>query len=166
MGFDYLVMVVFLLGFSNNGERREKKSDFEVSEDDDKKTRVGGIFRKKSSKTKFRHSLKRKGSSSRTRSIDRTLSLTFEDIHDAEELRYVSQFRQSLISDHLLPPNLDDYHIMLRSIFYIFHILSWDHSYMFHHMLCLSREIIVCFMIILLSADSCSLGNLILEKQS
>lgn len=117
MGFDYLVMVFFLLGFSNNGERREKKSDFEVSEDDDKKTRVGGIFRKKSSKTNFRHSLKRKGSSSRTRSIDRTLSLTFEDIHDAEELRYVSQFRQSLISDHLLPPNLDDYHIMLRSIF-------------------------------------------------
>ncbi|EFH69317.1 hypothetical protein ARALYDRAFT_472189 [Arabidopsis lyrata subsp. lyrata] len=103
--------------FSNNGERREKKSDFEVSEDDDKKTRVGGIFRKKSSKTKFRHSLKRKGSSSRTRSIDRTLSLTFEDIHDAEELRYVSQFRQSLISDHLLPPNLDDYHIMLRFLF-------------------------------------------------
>ncbi|KAG7597617.1 CRAL-TRIO lipid binding domain superfamily [Arabidopsis suecica] len=103
--------------FSNNGDRREKKSDFEVSEDEDKKTRVGGIFRKKSSKTKFRHSLKRKGSSSRTRSIDRTLSLTFEDIHDAEELRYVSQFRQSLISDHLLPPNLDDYHIMLRFLF-------------------------------------------------
>ncbi|KAG7592299.1 CRAL-TRIO lipid binding domain [Arabidopsis thaliana x Arabidopsis arenosa] len=103
--------------FSNNGERREKKSDFEVSEDDDKKTRVGGLFKKKSSKSKFRHSLKRKGSSTRTRSIDRTLSLTFEDIHDAEELRYVSQFRQSLISDHLLPPNLDDYHIMLRFLF-------------------------------------------------
>ncbi|CAE5957971.1 unnamed protein product [Arabidopsis arenosa] len=103
--------------FSNNGERREKKSDFEVSEDEDKKTRVGGLFKKKSSKSKFRHSLKRKGSSTRTRSIDRTLSLTFEDIHDAEELRYVSQFRQSLISDHLLPPNLDDYHIMLRFLF-------------------------------------------------
>nr|AAL07100.1 putative sec14 cytosolic factor [Arabidopsis thaliana] len=98
--------------FSNNGEKREKKSDFEVSEDE-KKTRIGGILKKKSSKSKFRHSLKRRGS----RSIDRTLSLTFEDIHDAEELRYVSEFRQSLISDHLLPPNLDDYHIMLRFLF-------------------------------------------------
>jgi hypothetical protein len=121
--------------FSNNGEKREKKSDFEVSEDE-KKTRIGGILKKKSSKSKFRHSLKRRGS----RSIDRTLSLTFEDIHDAEELRYVSEFRQSLISDHLLPPNLDDYHIMLRSMFitilctnsmsYVLEII-----HMFHHML-------------------------------
>ncbi|XP_023645037.1 phosphatidylinositol/phosphatidylcholine transfer protein SFH4 isoform X2 [Capsella rubella] len=102
--------------FSNNGEKREKKSDFEVSEDE-KKTRIGGLFKKKSSKNKFRHSLKRRGSSSRGRSIDRTLSLTFEDIHDAEELRYVSEFRQSLISDHLLPPSLDDYHMMLRFLF-------------------------------------------------
>ncbi|XP_010498386.1 PREDICTED: phosphatidylinositol/phosphatidylcholine transfer protein SFH4 [Camelina sativa] len=104
---------------SNGGDKREKKSDLEVSEDE-KKARIGGLFRKKSSsKSKFRDSLKRKGSSSssRGRSIDRTLSLTFEDIHDAEELRYVSDFRQSLISDHLLPPSLDDYHMLLRFLF-------------------------------------------------
>ncbi|CAA7013573.1 unnamed protein product [Microthlaspi erraticum] len=103
--------------FSSNGERRERKSDFEVSEDE-KKTRIG-IFKKKASKAscKFRRSLSRKRRPSRTRSIDRTLSLTFEDIHDAEELRFVSEFRQSLISDNLLPPTLDDYHIMLRFLY-------------------------------------------------
>lgn len=135
--------VCLLSGFSNNGERRGKKSDFQVSEEDEKKkTRIGGLFKTKSSK--FRHSLKKKGSGSRTRSIDRTLSLTFEDIHDAEELRFVSEFRQSLISDHLLPPSLDDYHMMLRSNFLshfnnLIMVFMWNVEIMqyFHHMLTL-----------------------------
>lgn len=106
-------------GFSSTDERRERKSDFEVSEDE-KKTRIG-IFKKKASKasSKLRRSLSRKRRPSKGRSIDRTPSLTFEDIHDVEELRYVSEFRQSLISDDLLPPNLDDYHMMLRSLFFL-----------------------------------------------
>ncbi|CAH2036791.1 unnamed protein product [Thlaspi arvense] len=104
-------------GFSNNDERRERKLDSQVSEDE-KKTRIG-IFKKKASKasSKFRHSLSKRRRPSRTRSIDRTLSLTFEDIHDADELRSVSEFRQSLISDHLLPPTLDDYHMMSRFLY-------------------------------------------------
>ncbi|KAG5392651.1 hypothetical protein IGI04_022614 [Brassica rapa subsp. trilocularis] len=104
-------------GFSSTDERRERKSDFEVSEDE-KKTRIG-IFKKKASKasSKLRRSLSRKRRPSKGRSIDRTPSLTFEDIHDVEELRYVSEFRQSLISDYLLPPNLDDYHMMLRFLY-------------------------------------------------
>lgn len=104
-------------GFSSNDERRTK-SDFEVLEEE-KKTRIG-IFKKKASKasSKLRRSLSRKRRPSKGRSIDRTPSLTFEDIHDVEELRYVSEFRQSLISDDLLPPSLDDYHMMLRSIFF------------------------------------------------
>lgn len=104
-------------GFSSTDERKERKSDIEVSEEE-KKTRIG-IFKKKASKasSKLRRSLSRKRRPSKGRSIDRTPSLTFEDIHDVEELRYVSEFRQSLISDELLPPNLDDYHMMLRSFF-------------------------------------------------
>ncbi|KFK44097.1 hypothetical protein AALP_AA1G215500 [Arabis alpina] len=100
-------------GSSNNDERRERKSDYEVSEDE-KKTRIG-IFKKKASKasSKLRRSLSRRRPS-RSGSSGRTLSLTFEDIHDADELRYVSEFRQSLISDNLLPLRLDDYHMMLR----------------------------------------------------
>ncbi|KAF2548488.1 hypothetical protein F2Q70_00020187 [Brassica cretica] len=104
-------------GFSSTDERKERKSDIEVSEDE-KKTRIG-IFKKKASKasSKLRRSLSRKRRPSKGRSIDRTPSLTFEDIHDVEELRYVSEFRQSLISDDLLPPNLDDYHMMFRFLY-------------------------------------------------
>lgn len=153
-------------GFSSTDERRERKSDFEVSEDE-KKTRIG-IFKKKASKasSKLRRSLSRKRRPSKGRSIDRTPSLTFEDIHDVEELRYVSEFRQSLISDYLLPPNLDDYHMMLRSFFF---------PYYNHVNPCIScctnvyvdDEIMhMCFMTCLLSVDSCMLGDSILEKQS
>ncbi|CAA7042640.1 unnamed protein product [Microthlaspi erraticum] len=100
-------------GCSSNDERRERRSDFEVSEDE-KKTRIGS-FKKKAAKasSKLRHSLKKKGSS-RRRSTDRTFSLTIEDIHDVEELRAVDEFRNLLVSENLLPPKLDDYHIMLR----------------------------------------------------
>ncbi|ESQ27599.1 hypothetical protein EUTSA_v10018296mg [Eutrema salsugineum] len=100
-------------GCSSNDERRERRSDFEVSEDE-KKTRIG-TFKKKAAKasSKLRHSLKKKGSS-RRRSGDRTFSLTIEDIHDIEELRAVDEFRNLLVSENLLPPKLDDYHIMLR----------------------------------------------------
>ncbi|CAH2067397.1 unnamed protein product [Thlaspi arvense] len=100
-------------GCSSNDERRERRSDFEVSEDE-KKTRIAN-FKKKAAKasSKLRHSLKKKGSS-RRRSTDRNFSLTIEDIHDVEELRAVDEFRNLLISENLLPPKLDDYHIMLR----------------------------------------------------
>ncbi|XP_010428555.1 PREDICTED: phosphatidylinositol/phosphatidylcholine transfer protein SFH5 isoform X2 [Camelina sativa] len=102
-------------GCSSNDERRERRSDFEVSEDE-KKTRIGNFnFKKKAAKasSKLRHSLKKK-SSSRRRSGDRNFSLTIEDIHDVEELRAVDEFRHLLVSENLLPPTLDDYHIMLR----------------------------------------------------
>ncbi|KAL0724207.1 hypothetical protein Bca4012_038806 [Brassica carinata] len=101
-------------GCSSNDERRERRSDFEVSEDE-KRTRIG-TFKKKAAKasSKLRHSLKKKGSSGRRRSTDRNFSLTIEDIHDVEELRAVDEFRSLLLSENLLPPKLDDYHIMLR----------------------------------------------------
>ncbi|ESQ34836.1 hypothetical protein EUTSA_v10007470mg [Eutrema salsugineum] len=105
-------------GFSNSDERREqRKSDFEVSEDE-KKTRIG-IFKKKASNasSKLRRSLSKRRRLSKGRSIDRYPSLTFEDIHDADELRFVSEFRQSLLSAALLPPSLDDYHMMLRFLY-------------------------------------------------
>lgn len=117
-GFVVEILLVFsgFEGCSSNDERRERRSDFEVSEDE-KKTRIGNFnFKKKAAKasSKLRHSLKKKGSSSRRRSSDRTFSLTIEDIHDVEELRAVDEFRNLLVSENLLPPTLDDYHIMLR----------------------------------------------------
>lgn len=90
-------------GFSSRDERKEKKSDFENSEDD-KGTRIGN-FKKKA--IKFRHSLKKSKKG-------RSNSLSIEDVRNVEEQQAVDGFRQALILEELLPSRLDDYHTLLR----------------------------------------------------
>lgn len=103
-------------GFSGSDERRERKSDFENSEED-RKTRIGNLKRKaiKASK-KLRRSLHKRGSlqKRKTKSSDEEISAAIEDVRNAEELQVVDAFRQALIADDLLPERHDDYHMLLR----------------------------------------------------
>ncbi|KAF6148042.1 hypothetical protein GIB67_024217 [Kingdonia uniflora] len=62
--------------------------------------------------TKFMRSLKKKNSQSK--SHNRILSLSIDDIQNDEELQAVDAFRQALILDELLPSRHDYYHMMLR----------------------------------------------------
>ncbi|GAV84581.1 CRAL_TRIO domain-containing protein/CRAL_TRIO_N domain-containing protein [Cephalotus follicularis] len=96
-------------GFSSNDERRERKSDFENSEDD-KKIRIGNLKKKAiQASSKLKPSFKKKN---RRKIVTRVISI--EDVRDVEELRLVDAFRQALIVDDLLPARHDDYHMMLR----------------------------------------------------
>ena len=110
-------------GFSgHHDERKERKSDFENSEDE-RRTRIGNLKKKAiNASTKFRHSLRKK---SRRKSGSQVISVSIEDVRDIEELQAVDVFRQSLIMDELLPAKYDDYHMMLRYLFFPFHLLAF-----------------------------------------
>lgn len=91
---------------------RERRSDFEVSEDERRRSRIGA-FKKKAlnASNKFTHSLKKRGK----RKVDyRFPSVAIEDVRDAKEENAVCELRQRLLERNLLPPRHDDYHMLLR----------------------------------------------------
>lgn len=96
-------------------ESRDRRSDFENSEDERRRSKIGN-FKKKAlnASNKFTHSLKKRGK----RKIDyRVPSVSIEDIRDAKEESAVHELRQQLIDKDLLPARHDDYHTLLRSSF-------------------------------------------------
>ncbi|KAL5803732.1 hypothetical protein ACOSQ3_030532 [Xanthoceras sorbifolium] len=99
-------------GFGANDEIRERRSDFENSEDERRRSKIGNLKKKAiNASNKFTHSLKKRGK----RKIDyRVPSVSIEDVRDAKEESAVLELRQRLLERGLLPPRHDDYHTLLR----------------------------------------------------
>ncbi|KVH99215.1 phosphatidylinositol/phosphatidylcholine transfer protein SFH13-like [Cynara cardunculus var. scolymus] len=93
-------------------ETRERRSDFENSEDERRRSKIGSLKKKAiNASNKFTHSLKKRGK----RKIDyRVPSVSIEDVRDANEERAVHELRQKLLDRDLLPSRHDDYHTLLR----------------------------------------------------
>ncbi|CAA7015449.1 unnamed protein product [Microthlaspi erraticum] len=102
-------------GVEENGtidEFRERRSDFEISEDERRRSKIGNLKKKAiNASTKFTHSLKKRGK----RKIDyRIPSVSIEDVRDEKEESVVLEFRRNLLERDLLPPKHDEYHTLLR----------------------------------------------------
>ncbi|KAL0353447.1 UNVERIFIED_CONTAM: Phosphatidylinositol/phosphatidylcholine transfer protein SFH13 [Sesamum angustifolium] len=93
-------------------ETRERKSDYENSEDERRRSKIGALTKKAiNASNKFTHSLKKRGKSK----VDfRVPSISIEDVRDAREESAVCDLRQKLLDRGLLPLRHDDYHTLLR----------------------------------------------------
>ncbi|KAJ7963486.1 Phosphatidylinositol/phosphatidylcholine transfer protein [Quillaja saponaria] len=98
-------------GIGIHNENKERRSDFENSEDDRRRLKIGNLKKAINASSKFTHSLKKRGK----RKIDcRVPSVSIEDVRDAKEECVVQELRQKLLERELLPARHDDYHTLLR----------------------------------------------------
>lgn len=103
-----------LEGYGGSDEIRERRSDFENSEDERRQSKIGNLKKKAiNASNKFTHSLKKRGK----RKIDyRVPSVSIEDVRDAREESAVYELRQKLLERGSLPPRHNDYHSLLRLV--------------------------------------------------
>ncbi|XP_075486781.1 phosphatidylinositol/phosphatidylcholine transfer protein SFH13-like isoform X2 [Primulina tabacum] len=99
-------------GLEVSNEQRERKSDYENSEDERRRSKIGALKKKAiDASNKLSHSLKKRGK----RKVDfRVPSISIEDVRDAKEDSAVCDLRQKLLDRDLLPVRHDDYHTLLR----------------------------------------------------
>lgn len=97
---------------SSSRERKDRKSEFEISEDE-KKKKVGGLKKRAiSASSKIRRSFSKKKSKRKIEGRSATVSI--EDVRDVKEVQAVQAFRQALALDELLPARHDNYYTLLR----------------------------------------------------
>ncbi|CAA0841144.1 Phosphatidylinositol/phosphatidylcholine transfer protein SFH13 [Striga hermonthica] len=93
-------------------ETRERKSDYENSEDERRRSKIRSLKKKAiNASNKFTHSLKKRGK----RKVDfRVPTISIEEFRDPREESAVCDLRQTLLDRNLLPARHDDYHTLLR----------------------------------------------------
>lgn len=103
-----------LEGWGTQDEFRDRRADFENSEEERRRSRICNLRKKAiNASSKFTHSLKKRGK----RKIDyRVPSVSIEDVRDAAEEIAVQELRQRLLDNDLLPARHDDYHTLLRLV--------------------------------------------------
>lgn len=104
-----------MLGFEVlevNDETKDRKSDYENSDDERRISKIGSLKKKAiNASNKLTHSLKKRG----RRKVDfKVSSISIEDVRDAREESTVCELRQNLLDRDLLPVRHDDYHTLLR----------------------------------------------------
>ncbi|XP_051129129.1 phosphatidylinositol/phosphatidylcholine transfer protein SFH13-like isoform X2 [Andrographis paniculata] len=93
-------------------ETRERKADYENSEDERRRSKIGALRKKAiNASNKLTHSLKKRG---RRKVHFKVPSVCIEDVRDAREESAVSELRQRLLDTDFLPVRHDDYHTLLR----------------------------------------------------
>ncbi|KAL6999037.1 Phosphatidylinositol/phosphatidylcholine transfer protein sfh13 [Sarracenia purpurea var. burkii] len=93
-------------------EIRERRSDFENSEDERRYSKIGALKKKAiNASNKFTHSFKKRG---KRKTDYKVPSISIEDIRDAKEESAVQELRQKLLDMDLLSSKHDDYYTLLR----------------------------------------------------
>ncbi|GFP99126.1 phosphatidylinositol/phosphatidylcholine transfer protein sfh13 [Phtheirospermum japonicum] len=111
---DYYIVsrLPFVEGIEVLDETRERKSDYENSEDERRRSKIVSLKKKAiNASNKFTHSLKKRGK----RKVDfRVPTISIEDVRDPREETAVCDLRQKLLDRDFLPAKHDDYHTLLR----------------------------------------------------